>query len=1164
MNKFIVAFSFVLIFMIPVTLYTQETGHKYDRKISLLLYDTLHIDILSIVPESFTISDTLGNSVPSSFYKIDYSKAKMYFINDSVKLYKSYPYFNIKYQTFSFNLSKIFTHKKSIDNEINETVSPYVFYGNEKSDYNIYSKSELERSGSISRGISFGNSQDMSITSGLNLQLSGKISEDVSILAAITDNNIPVQPEGNTSQLQEFDKVFIKVMAGKSSLTAGDFNVNSEGSYFMRYNKKTQGALFSTSTALFNKKGDSSTVNITAAAAVSKGKYARNQIAGVEGNQGPYKLKGANNENFIVVLAGSEKVFLDGVLLSRGNDKDYVIDYNTAEVTFTPTNIITCEKRIIVEFEYSERNYARSLILTNIDYDSKKVKFNFSVFSEQDHKNQNFQIKLSEEQKQLLSQVGDNIESAYIPNIEMVNYSNNEVLYKMIDTVVAGIHYDSVFVYSTNPDNARYRLNFSDLGNGKGNYIRVVSSVNGKVFKWIAPVNGIPQGNWEPVKSLIAPEKKQMIAISTEYMIKPKTKSGIEIALSVYDKNTFSDINNDDNTGIAFKTWVNNSTKLSSNEKNWKLNSTLVYEMESKNFSVIERYKTAEYERNWNLFAENYGMKHQPTLSFEFVKPGTGNIGYNLSALFNSNNYSALKHNVFTNLKNKKNAFSLNTSLLNGKSNKTSFQYITANTSFSKNIKLFTIGINDILENNKLKPVSKDSLLFSSFAFNEYEIFAEKVDTSKYSFKLFYKGRNDFISNGKSFSKSTSSFNSGFKMDLIKNPLNIFRFTGTFRQLEINDKTLIQTQAGQTLDGRIEHLAKLVNKTITLNTFYECSSGMERKKEFSYVEVAAGQGTYQWTDYNNNNIRELNEFEIAIFNDKANFVRIYTPTNDYIKTYFNQFSEVININPRQISGDKNGFVTMLSKFSGNMAYSIEHKTNGGFDVNSLNPFSNNINDSSLVMLASSFKSTLFYNRSGTKFSSDLSYQDTRNKNLLNTGYEARMLNGWTANIRVCLSKEFTFRINLIQMYKKSMSEYFPKQDYKIMNLSGEPSLSWQPSNKYRISIRWMYSNKENRNGEVNEKAFKNQAGSELRYNILSKGSFSAKINYINIKFAYPENTPIAYEMIEGLKPGDNVVWNISFQQNLSEYLQMIFLYDGRSSPGSKIIHTGSVQLRAYF
>jgi len=110
----------------------------------------------------------------------------------------------------------------------------------------------------------------------------------------------------------------------------------------------------------------------------------------------------------------------------------------------------------------------------------------------------------------------------------------------------------------------------------------------------------------------------------------------------------------------------------------------------------------------------------------------------------------------------------------------------------------------------------------------------------------------------------------------------------------------------------------------------------------------------------------------------------------------------------------------------------------------------------------------------------------------------------------------------------------------------------------------MYSNKENRNGEVNEKAFKNQAGSELRYNILSKGSFSAKINYINIKFAYPENTPIAYEMIEGLKPGDNVVWNISFQQNLSEYLQMIFLYDGRSSPGSKIIHTGSVQLRAYF
>ena len=63
--------------------------------------------------------------------------------------------------------------------------------------------------------------------------------------------------------------------------------------------------------------------------------------------------------------------------------------------------------------------------------------------------------------------------------------------------------------------------------------------------------------------------------------------------------------------------------------------------------------------------------------------------------------------------------------------------------------------------------------------------------------------------------------------------------------------------------GRLDHSLSIFKGGITTSTFYEIGSGLEAKKEFTYLEVTPGQGVYSWTDYNGNNVVELDEFEIA-------------------------------------------------------------------------------------------------------------------------------------------------------------------------------------------------------------------------------------------------------------------------------------------------------------
>jgi hypothetical protein len=205
--------------------------------------DTIPLDTLSLVPGSVVLMHK-GTVADTGTITINYAAAKLILKNKTLRSDS----FTVAYKTYPVLFTATRKHKDAqrlrADPEGN--TNPFLYNPNDRGNSDLFQFDGLNKSGSISRGVSFGNNQDVVVNSNLNLQLSGKLTDNIELLMAATDDNIPIQPDGNTQQLQDFDKVFIQLSDKKSKLVAGDFYIYRPNGYFMNFNKRAQGLHFET------------------------------------------------------------------------------------------------------------------------------------------------------------------------------------------------------------------------------------------------------------------------------------------------------------------------------------------------------------------------------------------------------------------------------------------------------------------------------------------------------------------------------------------------------------------------------------------------------------------------------------------------------------------------------------------------------------------------------------------------------------------------------------------------------------------------------------------------------------------------------------------------------------------------------------------------------
>lgn len=439
-------------------------------------------------------------------------------------------------------------------------------------------------------GLTFGGTKSVSFSTGTNrgstldqsleATVEGQLTPTLKVRAILSDNNLPVQPEGNTEELEYFDRVFVEMEGPNGRATVGDLTLDNHISTFSPLTRQLRGI----SGQVWNHRG-----RISAAGAQTKGEFRSLEFRGTTGLQGPYPLLSQGRTSGEVVIAGTERVFVDGARLQRGQNQDYVIDYDIGSITFTPRRLITTDTEIAVDFEVTAERFDRTTLLGAAEKLQLGAGLGLSLLfaSEADDNSSPKNLTLSQADRDSIAAAGDDPRKAVTSGVTPTTPGPGLYVLVSADSVTgtpAHYRFDEL--------QGDYAVTFVEVGEGRGDYRRAGISTRGVPY---FEFTGAGSGSYRTGRLLPLPEKTDLYTARLERTTGALTVDG-EWNVSDHDANTLSSVDDGDNQGSAGQVRVGVR-----HDGAWRMGIAGAASYLEDHFHSFDRVRPGYYYRDWNL-----------------------------------------------------------------------------------------------------------------------------------------------------------------------------------------------------------------------------------------------------------------------------------------------------------------------------------------------------------------------------------------------------------------------------------------------------------------------------------------------------------------------------------------------------------------------------------
>lgn len=1117
--------------------------------------------------QGFTVRSG-SNILPDSAFSVDWIRGRIH-INDTTYLPRDSAHpvrLNVVYEYVPLQLKDSYYHRR-LELEEDSTGHRNLTVKTKSAPLTIDNLfgAGFQKNGTLIRGVTAGNRQDVALTSGFQLQFSGKVAGDVEVTGSLTDNNTPIQPEGNTQTLQELDKVFITIKAPGVGGTLGDFVTTVGGTDLANVSRKVEGG---------EAEGHVGGVSARAIAATTRGKYRTMAITGIEGVQGPYRLTGDNGENGIIVVAGTEHVFIDGIAQMRGENLDYIIDYSTAEIIFSSRRQITSASRITVDFEFSDHTFARSLIAAQsvVQNADSSIRFTATYEREADNQDAPLDITISDADKTLLANAGGDRQKASRTGVVDAGVDSITLrgrgLYVRRDTVINGKP-DSMFVYLPGDSLARYTVQFTFVGAGSGSYTRIA----GQQYQFV----GSGSGDYVPIVYLAMPRMTQIIDGRMSATITQSVTANAEFALSNVSLNRFSSLPDAQMSGTAGTlTFAVAPQKLGGAGV---LEGSLRLRALAPTFTAIDRIDNIEFNRTWNLPATTVLAKQniiEGNATYAPVEKTT--INATLGEMQTGDAFKTLRQQyslASTSVKQLAAEYKLELLQSTGLPGLTSSDWMRQMGDARYTVGVFTPGFHfeserrsDLAHRTDSLSQSADTLAPSSFSFVQWAPRLLFAPAKGISFTTEYGVRkDDSVSSGIFRPQSTSTtYRAGFDLSSGTGYSSSAEFS--VRNRDVDSAFLAGGASSRSVLFRLQGAARPANGAITADVFYSAASQRAAKLERVFVLVPYGLGQYKYLgDLNSNGVQDEQEFTLTNAND-GTYVLIYRPTDALYPIIDLKTSLRVRLKPSALFGaDPSGVERVLSWLSTETYVRVDERstTPSVSDIYLLR-LSHFLDPQTTMNGTQLFQQDVILLENNADITVRGRYSERRTLTELATTGEAAYLREQSLRVRWHMISELTSELTG-GLFRDDLSSTGPSVNTprRLGTTAFTSDLSYRPIPEFEFG--WKADERATKDDFVSPAVTANKDFQTVRaaYSFAGFGRLSGELERDNVTLGtMPTGYVTSFQLTDGFASGITYITRANFEYRVTANVQATASYTGRLREGSLPVHTFSAEVRAMF